>query len=716
MTDRVSPMSDPADVEQIAFEITNMARRLHTGRAPNPASVRARISYWMDGILTAISEASQTELICITLGEQDGRGLFKISSSPRADELAQDESIQELFKNWYRRSEMARTRALHFNGLPIFDDLNVPVILTEDLIQLFTHYNDSLPGIKDLPDLLQRHEESGPPVGIPDFYHQEGFALLRWLPSLTLDDAGFLNWVKSGLIQELVWIEHPETNAVGVNATMHWLMSKPFRFGNSKICLGGKLGVRLGALVLLRVAITIGILRNDLKEDELQNMRFLSPGAILIFASTWLLRFKEDVNMSTLELEKSKNDHRLSTLPQVPFDMLPATPTSRDAPPISPVEYTRDPIPLGQSALGSTQLGSIPLPQGSIQDSQPPGSEPSAPRSQAVPDRMSHVSSQAGASRRRETPLEGSPLIDEEPPAKRAKPSTDDTTRIKVERTPKTPGWKPKVKQTKATSVIDAASPGLADSEVLVVQPESEDDSHSKRKAGESSRPKRVVRKDRGDETGGSFTVPAAREPIWDALDAESNAASTVSARRRRANSQSAGHSSQGPAGQRGRNMNYLSPLSMPHQRKRARTYNSESDSDSVPYTQVLPRAKRTSRQATSRPSPAHVSPVPQKQPNNITPKAYTMPASLPPSSSQHVSTFPPTFVSDLKETLPQLSGSLVQGSSSTQSVVLQQPDIPQHDAREHDEPRAHVVDEEVEDVMLNQTKSGNVRSAIPPI
>lgn len=100
---------------------------------------------------------------------------------------------------------------------------------------------------------------------------------------------------------------------------------------------GGLIGIRLAAVVLLRLAFIIHKLSTRVEQYPRAAM-FVSADHIALHAEACMHSLNTSIESSKLLLEPTAVAHRISNIPDVSFHNMLATPESREMAPISPVE------------------------------------------------------------------------------------------------------------------------------------------------------------------------------------------------------------------------------------------------------------------------------------------------------------------------------------------------------------------------------------------
>lgn len=132
-------------------------------------------------------------------------------------------------------------------------------------------------------------------------------------------------------------LKSPLHSSTGPGAQLTWLNSSPFRDPVTGAMLGGTLGIRIGAVILLRIARTIHEIST--KPDRYPRAaKFLQADYVSLVAESCLESIQNDISNSAILLEPSANARRLSNIPAIVFNEMVGTPKSRETAPISPVE------------------------------------------------------------------------------------------------------------------------------------------------------------------------------------------------------------------------------------------------------------------------------------------------------------------------------------------------------------------------------------------
>lgn len=136
---------------------------------------------------------------------------------------------------------------------------------------------------------------------------------------------------------DFISLKSPLHNSTGPGALLSWFNTSPFRDPVTGAMLGGAMGIRIGAIILLRIARTIHEI-SATPDRYPRAAKFLQADYVSLVAESCIESLLADLSNSNVLLEPSANARRLSNIPDIHFREMLSTPEARDMPPISPVE------------------------------------------------------------------------------------------------------------------------------------------------------------------------------------------------------------------------------------------------------------------------------------------------------------------------------------------------------------------------------------------
>lgn len=175
--------------------------------------------------------------------------------------------------------------------------------------------------------------------GLPPFWasvDQEDGLHLR-LPAAESSDDVMIEWLTGPLPQHFVNVADPLHHGAGPGSLVQWLMKSPFLDPRSGAMFGGRYGLRIAGLMLLRMAVIIRELQTNSTSypPEAGN---LDHRAITAFTVSINVSLRRDIQRSVALMQPSAHARRLDKLPETIFHDMLKTPESREAAPITPME------------------------------------------------------------------------------------------------------------------------------------------------------------------------------------------------------------------------------------------------------------------------------------------------------------------------------------------------------------------------------------------